>query len=102
MDLKETYDPTTGVIGFSVKVAGRRVPCCVTEDWLRDAYGARAVDEEGAMEAFDRRRAAIDATALKAWLASRGVEPVWLKRENVWRQRDAPAGESRHPEKQLG
>ena len=37
MHSNETFDPVTRVIGFSVKVAGREVPCKVTEDWLRDA-----------------------------------------------------------------
>ena len=96
MQSKETFDPVTRVIGFSVSVAGRDVPCRVTEDWLKDAFGAAVLDE-GLPHAFQQRRTAIEATALRSWLASRGVEPVWLKREHVWRQ--APGAEGRVPEK---
>lgn len=98
MHSNETFDPVTRVIGFSVKVAGREVPCKVTEDWLRDAYGA-GVSDEGLPRAFATRRAAIEATALRSWLASRGVEPVWLKREHVWRQSPGAEGRARTLEK---
>jgi len=98
MDSTVTFDPVTRVIGFSVKVAGRDVPCRVTEDWLRDTYGPAAL-QEGALKAFTRRRAAIDTLVLRHWLASRGAEPVWLKREHVWRQPASKTGEKRAPEK---
>ena len=98
MHSNETFDPVTRVIDFSVKVAGRDVPCRVTADWLTDAYGAGVVDE-GLQHAFAKRRAVIEATALRSWLASRGVEPVWLKREHVWRQSAGADGQARVLEK---
>jgi hypothetical protein len=98
MESIETFDPVTRVIGFSVKVAGREVPCRITEDWLRDTYGADT-DADRMPEAFSKHRAAIEATALRSWLASRGVEPVWLKRDHVWRQGTGAAGQSRTREK---
>ena len=87
-----SFDASTGVIDFSVTVAGKTIPCRVTEGWLRRAYGDAALDE-GPMKAFTARRAAVDAAAVKTWLASQGVEPVWLKNDQVWRQsqRSAPA-----------
>ena len=93
MDSQESFDASTGVIAFSVKVAGRMVLCHVTPDWLRDNYGAHALDE-GPMNAFVRQRPSIEASALRTWLASRGAEPVWLKREHVWRQRGAAGVEA--------
>lgn len=84
-DSPASFDPATGVIGFSVRVAGKVVACRVTEDWLRDTYGAAAL-AAGAMSAYTARQAAINAAALRAWLATRGAEPVWLKRDHVWRQ----------------
>jgi len=81
-----SLDPATGVVSFSVGVAGKTIRCRVSEGWLRDAYGADAFAEGDALEAFRRRRPNIEAAALKAWLSSRGVEPVCLKREQVWRQ----------------
>jgi hypothetical protein len=101
MDSSVTFDPTTRVIGFSVKVAGRSIPCFATEEWLRETYGQNAVGE-GAVEAYDKRRAAIDATALRAWLASHGAEPVWLKRDQIWRQAASVQGEKRLAEKHSG
>lgn len=98
MESTATFDPATGVIGFSVKVAGRVIACHVTEDWLRDTYGRAALDD-GALAAYAKRHAAIDAMALRAWLASRGVEPVWLKREQIWRQGLNASGEKRSAEK---
>ena len=89
-----TFDPVTHAIGFSVKVAGREIACRVTEDWLRDTYGSAAL-EEGALKAYLKRRAAIDAAALRCWLATRGVEPVALKREHVWRQQPVAGGAER-------
>jgi hypothetical protein len=85
MDSPPTFDPVTRVIAFSVNIAGRTIPCFATEDWLRDSYGAAAV-AGGPLQAYLQRRAAIDATALRAWLGSRGAEPVWLKRDQIWRQ----------------
>ena len=81
-----TLDPATGVISFTVAVAGKSIPCRMSADWLREAYGAEAIDEGDPLGAFQRRRANIEAAALRAWLASRGAEPVWLKRDHVWRQ----------------
>lgn len=52
------------------------------------AYGPGAL-EQGALEAFRHQRTAIEALALRQWLASRGVEPVALKRKHVWRQASA-------------
>src|SRR3954462_4654958 len=101
MDSSVTFDPTTRVIGFSVKVAGRSIPCFATEEWLRETYGQSAIDE-GAVKAYNKRRAAIDATALRAWLASRGVQPVWLKRDQIWRQPVSANGEKRIAEKHSG
>ena len=101
MDSSVTFDPTTRVIGFSVKVAGRSIPCFATEEWLRETYGQNAVDE-GAVKAYAQRQSAIDATALRAWLASRGVQPVWLKRDQIWRQAASAGGEKRIPEKHSG
>ena len=92
MQSSETYDPAAGVISFTVKVAGRVVPCHVSTDWLRDSYGVDVL-EPGPLLAFQQRRAAIEATALKTWLASQGAEPVRLKRAHVWRQRAATAAE---------
>lgn len=88
MNSTATLDAATGVVSFAVTVAGKVVPCRVSEDWLREAYGAEAL-ADGALRAFNRRRPNIEAAALRAWLASRGAEPVWLKRDHVWRQ---PAG----------
>lgn len=85
MDSTVTYDPIAQSIGFKVKVAGKEVPCLVTQEWLLDAYGPVAL-EQGAFETFKQKRAAIEALALRQWLASRGVEPVALKRKHVWRQ----------------
>lgn len=93
-----TFDPVTRVIGFSVKVAGREIACRVSEDWLRDTCGSEAL-EEGALKAYLKRRAAIDAAALRCWLATRGAEPVSLKREHVWRQQPAASGAARAVEK---
>ena len=76
-----SFDPSTGVIAFSVSVAGKSIPCRVSTAWLRDTYG-----DEPPLEVFTRRRANIEAAALRTWLASRGTEPVQLKREHVWRQ----------------
>jgi hypothetical protein len=81
-----TFDPSTGVISFSVAVAGKHIPCQVSQAWLRDAYGAEAFADADALGVFGRRRANVEAAALRAWLASRGIEPVCLKREHVWRQ----------------
>jgi len=81
-----TFDPASGVVSFTLGVAGKRVPCRVNAAWLRDAYGADAFGEADALEVFQRRRANVEAAALRAWLASRGAEPVWLKRDQVWRQ----------------
>ena len=86
-----TFDASTGVIDFSVTVAGKTIPCRVTEGWLREAYGQAALDEGGPMKAFTKRRATVDAAALRAWLSSQGAQPVWLKHDQVWRQR---SGES--------
>ena len=85
MDQTVTHDPVAQAIGFTVKVAGKQVPCKVTEEWLRDTYGEAAL-EKGTMAAFTQRRPAIEATALRQWLTSRGIEPVCLKRNHVWRQ----------------
>ena len=82
-----TFDASTGVIDFSVTVAGKTIPCRVTEGWLREAYGQAALDEGGPMKAFTKRRATVDAAALRAWLSSQGAQPVWLKQDQVWRQR---------------
>ena len=102
MDSSVTFDPTTRVIGFSVKVAGRLIPCFATEEWLRDTYGPGTIDE-GAVNAYAQRQGAIDATALRAWLASRGAEPVWLKRDQIWRQgASAEGGGKRAAEKHTG
>ena len=76
-----SFDADTGVIDFFVSVAGKAIPCRVSAAWLHDAYG-----DEPPLEIFNRRRANIEAAALRAWLASRGTEPVQLKREHVWRQ----------------
>jgi len=81
-----TLDPATGVISFMVGVAGKLIPCRVSADWLRDAYGAEAIGDGDTLGAFQRRRANVEAAALRACLASRGAEPVWLKRDHVWRQ----------------
>src|SRR5436305_1766312 len=78
-----TLDPTTGVISFTVGVAGKAIPCRVSADWLRDAYGAEAIDDGDVLGAFQRRRANVEAAALRAWLASRGTEPVCLKLDHV-------------------
>ena len=80
-----TYDPSSGVIAFAVNVAGKAIPCRVSTSWLRDAYGDDALAGEP-LEVFGRRRANIEAAALRAWLASRGAEPVQLRRGQVWRQ----------------
>ena len=80
-----TLDPATRVISFTVRVAGKTIPCRMSADWLRDAYGPEAIEGD-LLVAFQRRRANIEAAALRAWLASRGAEPVWLKRDHVWRQ----------------
>ncbi|MEO7337595.1 MAG: DUF1488 family protein [Caldimonas sp.] len=85
MDSSATFDPTTGVIGFSIQVAGKPIDCKVTEGWLRKTYGAAALDG-GTVQAFTRLRAVIDAAAMRSWLASRGAEPVWLKQDHIWRQ----------------
>jgi hypothetical protein len=85
MNSATTFDASTGVIDFSVTVAGKAIPCRVTEGWLRQAYGAAALDD-GPLEAFAARRATVDAAALRTWLASQGAEPVWLKHDHVWRQ----------------
>jgi len=77
-----SFDPSTGVIAFSVSVAGKAIPCRVSAAWLREAYG-----DDPPLDTFNRRRANIEAAALRAWLASGGTEPVQLKREHVWRQR---------------
>lgn len=77
-----SFEPSTGVIAFSVTVAGKAIPCRVSAAWLRDAYG-----DEPPLEVFNRRRANIEAAALRAWLASGGTEPVQLKRDHVWRHR---------------
>ena len=98
MNSNPTFDPATGVLAFSVTVAGKVVDCRVTEDWLRDAYGPEALDG-GALRAFNHRRANLEAAALRAWLASRGVAPVWLKRDHVWRQPSGDAETRRQPEK---
>ena len=98
MNSNATLDPASGVVSFSVTVAGRIVQCRITEDWLREAYGAEAL-EGGALRAFNRRRPNIEAAALRAWLASRGVEPVWLKRDHVWRQPAGGPEVRRQPEK---
>ena len=101
MNSTATFDPATRVVGFSVKVAGRLIPCCATEDWLRDIYGSTALGD-GALRCYGQRQAAIDATALRLWLGSRGVEPVWLKRDQIWRQAAAAGGEKRLVEKHTG
>ena len=88
MNSNATLDAATGVVSFTVTVAGKVVPCRVSDDWLREAYGTEAL-ADGTLRAFNRRRPNIEAAALRAWLASRGAEPVWLKRDHVWRQ---PAG----------
>lgn len=87
MSSAATFDASTGVIDFSVSVAGKTIPCRVTEGWLREAYGQAAVDDGGPLKAFAKRRATVDAAALRAWLSSQGAEPVWLKHDQVWRQR---------------
>ena len=91
MNSATSFDASTGVIDFSVTVAGKTIPCRVTEGWLRRAYGDAALDG-GPLQAFTARRATVDAAAVKTWLASQGVEPVWLKNDQVWRQaqRSAP------------
>jgi hypothetical protein len=76
-----SFDAATGVIAFSVSVAGKAIACRVSAAWLHDAYG-----DEPPLDIFNRRRANVEAAALRAWLASRGTEPVQLKREHVWRQ----------------
>ena len=98
MNSNATLNAASGVVSFSVMVAGKMVPCRVSEDWLREAYGAEALDG-GALRAFNRRRPNIEAAALRAWLASRGVEPVWLKRDHVWRQPASGPEARRQPEK---
>ena len=85
MNSATTFDASTGVIDFLVTVAGKAIPCRVTEGWLRQAYGAAALDD-GPLKAFAARRATVDAAAVKTWLASQGAEPVWLKHDHVWRQ----------------
>lgn len=85
MNSATTFDASTGVIDFSVTVAGKAIPCRVTEGWLRQAYGPAALDD-GPLNAFAARRATVDAAAVKTWLASQGAEPVWLKHDQVWRQ----------------
>jgi hypothetical protein len=85
MNSATTFDASTGVIDFSVIVAGKAIPCRVTEGWLRQAYGPAALDD-GPLNAFAARRATVDAAAVKTWLASQGAEPVWLKHDQVWRQ----------------
>jgi len=69
MNSATTFDASTGVIDFSVTVAGKAIPCRVTEGWLRQAYGPAALDD-GALKAFTARRATVDAAALRTWLAS--------------------------------
>jgi hypothetical protein len=100
MNPNPTFDSASRVLAFSVSVAGKMVDCRVTEDWLREAYGPEALDG-GALRAFSRRRANLEAAALRAWLASRGAAPVWLKRDHDWRQQ--PSGEAadarRQPDK---
>ena len=98
MNSNATLDAANGVVSFSVTVAGKVVTCRVTEDWLREAYGAETLGD-GALRAFNRRRPNIEAAALRAWLASRGAEPVWLKRDHVWRQPAGGAETRRQPEK---
>ena len=98
MNSNPTFDAASGVLAFSVTVAGKVVDCRVTEDWLREAYGSEALDG-GALRAFNRRRANLEAAALRAWLASRGAAPVWLKRDHVWRQPSGDAETRRQPEK---
>jgi hypothetical protein len=99
MNSNPTFDAASGVLAFSVTVAGKVVDCRVTEDWLREAYGPEALDG-GALRAFSRRRANLEAAALHAWLASRGgAAPVWLKRDHVWRQPSGDAEARRQPEK---
>lgn len=85
MDSTVTHDPVAEAIGFTIRIAGKQVPCRVTAEWLHDTYGGAALDE-GTMAAFTQRRPTIEATALRQWLASRGIEPVCLKRHQVWRQ----------------
>ena len=92
MNSATTFDASTGVIDFSVTVAGKAIPCRVTEGWLRQTYGPAALDD-GALKAFTTRRATVDAAALRTWLASQGAEPVWLKHDQVWRQQ--PGGRPR-------
>jgi len=81
-----TFDPATGVVSFTVGVAGKSIPCRVSAAWMREAYGEEAIGQGDALEVFRHRRANIEAAALRAWLASRGAEPVWLKLDHVWRQ----------------
>jgi hypothetical protein len=90
MDSATMFDASTGVIDFSVTVAGKAIPCRVTEGWLRQTYGAAAL-ADGPLKAFTARRATVDAAALRTWLASQGAEPVWLKQDQVWRQPQRPA-----------
>lgn len=89
MNSATTFDASTGVIDFSVTVAGKAIPCRVTEGWLRQTYGPAALDD-GALKAFTSRRSTVDAAALRTWLASQGAEPVWLKHDHVWRQPRSP------------
>ena len=63
MNSATTFDASTGVIDFSVTVAGKAIPCRVTEGWLRKTYGPAALDD-GALKAFTARRATVDAAAL--------------------------------------
>jgi hypothetical protein len=92
-----TFDPSTGVVSFQVAVAGKHIPCQVSEAWLREAYGADAFAATDALGVFCRRRANVEAAALRAWLASRGVEPVCLKRGHVWRQASAEKAHESQP-----
>jgi len=85
MNSATSFDASTGVIDFSVTVAGKTIACRVTEGWLRRTYGDAALDG-GPLQAFTARRATVDAAAVKTWLASQGAEPVWLKQDQVWRQ----------------
>ncbi len=85
MNSATTFDTSTGVIDFSITVAGKAIPCRVTEGWLRQAYGPAALDD-GALAGVHRPPRDGRCGRGEAWLASQGAEPVWLKNDQVWRQ----------------
>jgi hypothetical protein len=63
---------------FAALVDGARVPCAISAEALEDHFGARAMNRDASMQAFDAGRARIEQVARTHLEISHGA-PVLLK-----------------------